>query len=74
MQDDSATTPVWIEASIDSGCLHVGGREIGLPIRGSGQVSVAYLDASMRIFRDRRGSTTVQVREAELARMLGDAE
>lgn len=74
MQDDSATTPVWIEASIESGCLHVGGREVGLPIRGSGMVSAAYLDASLRIFRDKRGSTTVQVKEAELARMLGAAE
>ena len=73
MQDDNATTPVWIEASIASGCLHVGGREVGLPIRGSGRVSIAYLDASMRIFRDSRGSTTVQVKEAELARELGAA-
>jgi hypothetical protein len=71
-QDASAATPAWIEASIESGCLHVGGRQLALPIRGSGRVSVAYLDPALRVFRDARGSTTVQVREDELARLLGE--
>jgi len=33
---------------------------------------VAYLDPALRVFRDARGSTTVQVREDELARLLGE--
>ena len=71
VQDASSTTPVWIEASIESGCLHIRQRQLGLPIRGSGKVSIAYLDNSLRIFRDSRGSIAVQVREDELERLLG---
>ncbi|KAK9826161.1 hypothetical protein WJX81_002496 [Elliptochloris bilobata] len=69
--DASATTPVEIKASIESGCLHLGRRQVGLPIKGSGRVSIAYLDADLRVFRSSSGSTTVQMREAELARLLG---
>jgi hypothetical protein len=39
--------------------------------RGSGLVYVAYLDPSLRIFKASNGSLSLQVRQKELARLLG---
>ena len=39
--------------------------------RGSGLVYVAYLDPSLRIFQASNGSLSLQVRQQELARLLG---
>lgn len=67
----AATMPVDIVASIERGALHVLGARVPLPIRGSGEVQLAYLGGPVRVFRaPSTGSVTVQVRRDELQRLL----
>jgi hypothetical protein len=51
---------------ITSGAVHIGGRQLALPIRGRGQFRVLYLDRELRIFES-LGSYAVQVRVDRLA-------
>ena len=58
--------PQPVRADIEAGALFAFGREVALPIRGSGRFEVAYLDADLRVFRS-GGSVSVQVRKGYLA-------
>ena len=51
-----------VRADIRGGTLQWGGRTLQLPIKGSGEVSIAYLDDSLRVLCSRTG-TAVQVRQ-----------
>lgn len=60
--------PILVRASIEGGSLQAWGQEVALPIRGSGLVEIAYLDASgLRIFRATNGSISVQMRQPPAA-------
>ncbi len=71
VQDQTKKMPVLVRADIQSGQLEAFGRSFALPIRGSGYVSVAYLDDCLRVLRDSRGGVAVQLREDVLARLVG---
>jgi hypothetical protein len=66
--------PVLIRAEIEGGELRAFGRTLPLPIRGSGYVSVAYLDDCVRVLQDRRGGVAVQMREDRLRQLLREGE
>jgi hypothetical protein len=66
LQDDGVNLPAAIQANISSGLLHILGLDIPLPIRGSGQFEVAWLDSNLRVFRS-SGAVTVQIRQQYLA-------
>ncbi|KAI8469863.1 MAG: hypothetical protein J3K34DRAFT_521872 [Monoraphidium minutum] len=70
--DDGAATPKAIRADIAFGSLHAFGRDIPLPIRGSGRFEVMYLDDTLRVFRS-GGSISVQVKKSELQRLRSQA-
>lgn len=63
--DDSPSLPKPIQANISSGCIHVFGVDIPLPIRGTGLFEVVYLDERVRVFRS-GGALAVQVKEEYL--------
>jgi len=65
LQDDSPSLPKPIQANISSGCIHVFGVDIPLPIRGTGLFEVVYLDERVRVFRS-GGALAVQVKEEYL--------
>lgn len=65
MQGASATTPQRVKAYISSGNLRAFGRDIALPIKGTGEFEVLYCDGSVRVFRS-SGSLAVQVRADKL--------
>ncbi|PRW05882.1 Metallo-dependent phosphatase [Chlorella sorokiniana] len=67
----AARCPVLVRASIEGGAVEAWGARLHLPIRGSGLVSAAYLDRDLRVFRAPNGSVSVQVRQSELAQLLG---
>jgi hypothetical protein len=64
---------VLVKAAVERGCLHAFGRDIPLPIRGSGYVSIMYLDSELRVLQNRGGAVTVQLRKDRLEQMLGRA-
>lgn len=66
--------PVLVRAEIEGGKLRAFGRTLPLPIRGSGYVSVAYLDDCVRVLQDRRGGVAVQMREDRLRQLLREGE
>lgn len=61
--------PVKVRASIKGGKVEWGGRTLQLPIRGSGEVSIAYLDDSLRVLCSSTG-VAVQVRQDVLQKLL----
>eukprot|EP00879_Flechtneria_rotunda_P009528 GHRR01009973.1.p1 GENE.GHRR01009973.1~~GHRR01009973.1.p1 ORF type:complete len:234 (+),score=80.09 GHRR01009973.1:211-912(+) len=61
----SATLPQRVRADITSGSLHIAGLDIPLPIRGTGEFNVVYLDDKLRVFES-AGAISVQVRESYL--------
>jgi hypothetical protein len=65
LQDDGRNLPAPIQANISSGLLHILGLDIPLPIRGTGQFEVAWLDSNMRVFKS-SGAVTVQIRQQYL--------
>lgn len=67
---NTSTMPVDLEASIERGSLHVLGKQLPLPIRGKGEVSIAYLNGGCRVFRQRSGTLAVQIRADLLKRQL----
>lgn len=69
-QGQTQVTPVLVKASVERGALHAFGRDILLPIRGSGYVNVAYLSEALRVLQNRSGAVTVQVREDRLQQLL----
>lgn len=50
-----------MRADIDGGLLHVLGWDVPLPIRGSGEFEVVYLNKQLRVFRS-GSAVSVQVR------------
>ena len=68
-QGQTEVTPVLVKASVERGMLHAFGRDIPLPIRGSGYVNVAYLGEALRVLQNRTGAVTVQVREDRLQQL-----
>ena len=60
--------PVDVRAKIEGGKLRWAGRTLRLPIRGSGNVSIAYLDDSLRVLRGSAG-IAVQVRQDVLQKL-----
>lgn len=54
-----------MQANITSGLLHIFGLDIPLPIRGTGQFEVLYLDEKLRVFRSGR-AISVQVKQQYL--------
>ena len=70
MQGQTKTMPVDVQADIQGGHLQWNGKAVNLPIRGSGSVSVAYLDDSLRVLRSATG-IAVQVRQDVLQSMMG---
>ncbi len=69
-QGEAKTMPLLVKASIERGELSAFGRSLPLPIRGSGYVSIAYLDDCLRVLQDRRGGVAVQLREDVLQQIL----
>ncbi|CAL8463803.1 g3337 [Coccomyxa elongata] len=67
---ETKTMPVLVKADIEGGELNAFGRSLPLPIRGSGYVSIAYLDECLRVLQDRRGGVAVQMREDVLQQLL----
>ena len=61
--------PVDVQADIQGGQLRWNGKAIGLPIKGSGSVSIAYLDDSLRVLRSATG-IAVQVRQDVLQAIM----
>ena len=66
MQGQTSITPVLVKATVEQGCLHAFGRDIPLPICGSGYVSVMYLDGVLRVLQTRSWAVTVQLRKDRL--------
>ena len=63
MQQETASLPARLEVGVSGGALGVLGLSIPLPIKGTGQVDLMYLDRDLRIFRSPDlGSTAVQMR------------
>ena len=69
MQGQIKTMPVDVRADIQGGQLRWNGKAVDLPIKGSGNVSVAYLDDSLRILRSATG-IAVQVRQDVLQSIM----
>lgn len=69
VQDKAQTLPVNVKADIAGGNLQIFGKTLQLPIKGSGEVTIAYLDDSLRIFCSRTG-TAVQLRQDFLQKIL----
>jgi hypothetical protein len=65
LQDDSLSLPAPIQANISSGLLHILGLDIPLPIKGTGQFEVVWLDSNLRVFRS-SGAVSVQIRRQYL--------
>eukprot|EP00775_Hariotina_reticulata_P005867 gene5867-6108_t len=63
--DSSAICPKKIQANISSGMIHVLGFDVPLPIKGTGEFEVVYLDDRIRIFRSGR-AISVQVKQSYL--------
>uniref|UniRef100_A0A383WJ09 Plastid lipid-associated protein/fibrillin conserved domain-containing protein n=1 Tax=Tetradesmus obliquus TaxID=3088 RepID=A0A383WJ09_TETOB len=66
LDDDASSLPAAIQANISSGLLHVLGLDIPLPIKGTGQFEVVWLDTNLRVFRS-SGAVSVQIRQQYLA-------
>ena len=69
MQDQTKTLPVKVRADIQGGRLQWAGKTLQLPIKGSGEVSIAYLDDTLRVLCSRTG-TAVQVRQDVLQKLI----
>ena len=69
MQGQTKTMPVDVQADIQGGQLRWNGKAIDLPIKGSGSVSIAYLDDSLRVLRSATG-IAVQVRQDVLQSIM----
>ena len=68
MQGQTQTMPVSVRADIAGGKLEWAGTTLPLPIKGSGEVSIAYLDDSLRVLCSRTG-VAVQVRQDVLQKL-----
>ena len=55
---------------MEEGFLHAFGRDIPLPIWGSGYVSVMYLDGVLRVLQNSTGAVTVQLRRDRLQELV----
>lgn len=71
-QDATSTLPLRIKALVSSGALRAFGREIPLPIKGSDEVELLYLDRDVRVLRSPQFSIVVQLRPTPLAKQKFD--
>ncbi len=68
-QPPATQLPIHIQATVTSGTLHMLNDALQVPlafIRGTGEVSLVYVDRDMRVFRQGNGSLAVQVNRALL--------
>ena len=72
MQGQTSRMPVLVKATVQEGHLHAFGRDIPLPIRGSGYVSVMYVDGVLRVLQNRTGAVTVQLRKDRLQELVNE--
>jgi hypothetical protein len=70
VQGQAKRMPVLVRADIQRGELRAFGRRLALPIRGSGRVSIAYLDECLRVLQDAHGGVAVQLRQDVLMALL----
>ena len=71
LQDLAARLPLNVQANIKGGELLLGSLRVPLPISGTGQFSVMYVDPDVRVFSDpQRGTVSVQVKASRLEQLL----
>ncbi len=69
MQGQTQNMPVTVRADIAGGKLKWAATTLPLPIKGSGEVSIAYLDDSLRVLCSRTG-TAVQIKQPFLQELI----
>eukprot|EP00891_Asterochloris_glomerata_P002282 jgi/Astpho2/2282/Aster-x0524 len=70
-QGSAARLPLNVQANIKGGELLIGSFRVPLPISGTGQFSVMYVDPDIRVFSDpQRGTVSVQMKASRLEQLL----
>lgn len=71
LQGSAARLPLNVQANIKGGELLIGSFRVPLPISGTGQFSVMYVDPDIRVFSDpQRGTVSVQMKASRLEQLL----
>ena len=71
LQGSAARLPLDVQANIEGGELLIGSLKVPLPISGTGQFSVMYVDPDIRVFSDpQRGTVSVQMKASRLEQLL----
>ncbi|KAA6424660.1 MAG: hypothetical protein FRX49_05327, partial [Trebouxia sp. A1-2] len=69
-QDSNTTLPKLVKANISGGQITAWGRQIPLPISGTGFFSVMYVDDNIRVFSDqKKGTVSVQMQASKLGQL-----